>query len=284
MLRIPSVAVLIALASAATACDQSSASKASGPPRDAEARLALLEKKVDKIISVLEGVLPPKEPDPAAVYSVPVDPLDPVEGPANAKVTIVEGFEFACPYCQQAHPVVEELKQSFPNDVRVVAKYLVVHQPAIPGGLAVCAANKQGKYSAMKDAIWSQAWGPDGRPIMEKLSPESMLAMAKTLGVDEAKFKEDMDSPECRAWLEKSQKTLQSVGQTGTPGFYVNGRPLGGLVPIESMKQIVQEELKKANDAIAGGIKQDDFYRVAVVEKGNKKVPGWFDIGTEAKP
>jgi len=276
MLRISSVIAVVALACSAAACDQSSAAKSPGGA-DAK-RLAQLEKKVDKIIEVLEQVLPPKDPDPKATYSVPIDPLDPVEGPSNAKVTIVEGFEFACPYCLQAHPIMEQVRQTYPNDVRVVTKYLVVHQPAVPAGLASCAANKQGKYPEMKNAIWSQAWGPDGRPIMEKLSPDAMMAMATAIGVDATKFKADMESPECRSWLEKSQKTLQAVGQTGTPGFYVNGRALGGLVPLEGMKQIIDEEIKKADEAIQGGIKQEDFYRVAVVEKGEKKLPGWFDI------
>jgi protein-disulfide isomerase len=276
MLRIPSVAVLaFACAATATACEQKSSD---------EKRLALLEKKVDKIIEVLEGVLPGKEPDPAATYSVPIDELDPVEGPANAKVTIVEGYEFACPYCLQAHPIVEQIRQEFPNDVRVVSKYLVVHQPAIPAGLAVCAANKQGKFAEMKNTIWSQAWGPDGRPIMEKLSPDAMAQFATDLGLDVEKFKADMDSDACRGWLDKSQKTLAQVGQSGTPGFYINGKAFGGLVPLDAMRQIVQDELKKADEAIKGGVKQDDFYRVAVVEKGEKKVPGWFDLDEDKKP
>ena len=138
MLRTPSVAVLaFACAATATACEQKSSD---------EQRVARLEKKVDKIIEVLESVLPGKDPDPAATYS-------PVWTPAFWSLVMTFGCKFACPYCLQAHPIVEQIRQEFPNDVRVVSKYLVVHQPAIPSGLAVCAANKQGKYTEMKNAI-----------------------------------------------------------------------------------------------------------------------------------
>src|SRR5262245_49617201 len=82
-------------------------------PQDAESRLARLEKRLDKVIEVLEPRLGPPEPDPTKIYSVAIDPRDPVEGPANAKVTIVEGFEFACPYCLQAHPIVDQVMAAF---------------------------------------------------------------------------------------------------------------------------------------------------------------------------
>jgi protein-disulfide isomerase len=247
-------------------------------PQDAESRLARLEKRLDKVIEVLEPRLGAPEPDPTKMYAVAVDPRDPVEGPADAKVTIIEGFEFACPYCLQAVPIIEQVIAAFPNDVRVVTKYMVVHEPAVPSGLAACAAQKQGKYPEMKKSIWTQSWGPDGRPIMEKLSPATMEQYATDAGMDLEKFKQDMSSEDCRDWLIKSEQTLRTVGMSGTPGFYINGRALGGLVPFESMKQIIAEEIAKADKAIAGGVAQKDFYQKVVVEQGEKKVGGWFDV------
>src|ERR1051326_8133384 len=140
--------------------------------------------------------------DTAASKNTAGDPTlasrDPIEGPKDAKVTVVEGFEFACPYCYQAYPIVEQLQQAFPNDVRVVSKYMVVHEPAVTAGLASCAANKQGKFAELKKSIWTNSWGPDGRPIIEKLSPEQMESYAKDAGMDVEQFKTDMNSEDCR--------------------------------------------------------------------------------------
>jgi protein-disulfide isomerase len=276
MLRIPLLAAL-ALAALA-ACDKPTPSAREAAPGDAEARLARLEKRVDKIVEILEQALGAPRPDPSTVYSVAIDPLDPVEGPADAKVTIVEGYEFACPYCLQAYPIVEALRREYPDDVRVITKYLVVHPEAIPSGLAVCAANQQGKYPEMKRLIWEKAWTPEGRPIMEQLEPPAMVAFAQELGLDLARFEADMSGQACAGWLEHNEQVLRAVGQNGTPGFFVNGRSLGGLVPLPAMKQIVGEELRKADEAIAGGIPQKDLYQVAVVDQGERKVKGWFDV------
>lgn len=255
---------------------------AAAPKGDLEARVAHLEKRLDKMAEVLEKAMGPAEADPNKVYSVSIDPNDPVEGPADAKVTVVEGFEFACPYCKQASPIVEQLQAAFPKDVRLVNKYMVVHQPAIPAGLGSCAANKQGKFPAFKKMIWDKAWGADGRPILENLTPESLEKYATDLGMNIDKFKADMNSEDCQDWLRKSEEDLHAVGQNGTPGFYINGRPLGGLVPLDSMKQIVAEEIDKAQKVIDGGVKPEDYYQKEVVEKGDKKVAGWFDVDDSA--
>ena len=72
------VTLTAAAALAGTACTKDSAatSQSSAMPKDAEARMARLEKRIDKIQEVLEKVLPPAEADPEATYSVPVDPMD----------------------------------------------------------------------------------------------------------------------------------------------------------------------------------------------------------------
>ena len=64
---------------------------------DVEARLARLEKKLDKIAGFLKQAVPP-ELDKTQTYAVPIEPNDPVIGAKDAKVTIIEAYEFLCPY------------------------------------------------------------------------------------------------------------------------------------------------------------------------------------------
>jgi protein-disulfide isomerase len=298
MLRLASVS-LVALAAAALAgctkdaakgpgaapgatTDTAGASATAGPADD-DSRLARLERRIARIEQVLGPRLGPPEADAAATYAVKVSAMDPIEGPKDAKVTVIEGFEFACPYCLKANPVVEQLRAEFPADVRVVTKYLVVHDIAVPSGLAACAANQQGRFTEMKNLIWTKSWGPDGRMIQEKLSPETMLAYAAELGLDAAKFKADMEGQPCMDWLRESRSTLGTFGMSGTPGFFINGRHLGGLVPLEAMKQLVTEELAKADKAIAAGVAKADFYDTVVVGKGLTEVAPWFPEAPAAK-
>jgi len=284
MIRLPSLGVIAALAVLAASCSKDSGASNGKPESPATVsgadadRIEMLERKIARLEAILKPRLGPPDPDPEKVYAVPLDPNDPIEGPADAKVTVVEGYEFRCPYCKEAEPVVAQLMAEFPKDVRVVAKYLVVHEEAVYSGLAACAANKQGKYPALKAMLWEKVWSsPDGRPNDMELTPAAMEADAAALGMDVVKFKADMQSEACMSWLRKSSDILHDVGQTGTPGFYVNGRALGGLVPIETLRELVKEELAKADQAIAGGVKQADYYQTQIVDKGLKKVEDWFE-------
>ena len=86
-----------------------------------------------------------------------------------------------------------------------------------------------------------------------------------------------MHSEACENWLKQSQESLAPVGTTGTPSFYINGRHLVGAVPYEQFKSLIDEEKAKAEKAIAGGVKASDYYQKEVVDKGIKKVGGYFD-------
>lgn len=243
-----------------------------------EERLARLEKRANQITTILEQALPPKEPDPSKHYAAVISPVDPVEGPADAKVTIVEGYEYLCPYCWKASATVEQIRAAYPKDVRVVNKYFLIHgPPAIGPGMAACAAGKQGKFSEMKKLLWEKLFNDEGKIQQDQLGPDNMKKFAAELGLKAEQFDADMKSPDCQSWLESSQATLQPLGTTGTPSFYVNGRHVGGAVPFEQMKALIDEELALADKAIAGGVKQAEYYNQEILGKGLTRVAGYFD-------
>lgn len=250
-------------------------------PKDAEGRLERVERRLDKVVAILEQALPPSEPDPETTYAVKVDEIDPIEGPKDAKVTIVEGFEFLCPYCFMVNPTIEKIVEKYPKDVRVVSKYLLIHgQPAVAPGMLACAAGKQGKYAQVKAALWNNLFKmEEGRPKMqqENNTPESLDKIAAQAGLDVAKAKADMASPECQAWLTKSRETLSPLGANGTPAFFINGRYVSGAQPFEVFDRLVQEEKAKADEAIANGVSASDYYNDRIVAKGVKKVKGRFE-------
>src|SRR3954470_22333265 len=98
------------------------------------------------------------EPDRAKTYSMPID-NDPVDGPADAKVTLVKAYDYACPYCEKVRDTMDELRKKYGNDVRVVYKQFVVHpQVATAGALAFCAASRQGKANDMDRLLWDKGF------------------------------------------------------------------------------------------------------------------------------
>jgi len=231
---------------------------------------AKMDKKLDDLLKRPAGApavaqAPRRGADPNTVYNVPVAATDVTRGAKAAKVTIIEGFDFACPFCAQSRPALEEAAAKHSDDVRVVSKQFVVHpQVATLPALAVCAAQKQGKGSAFEAAVWADAWQNDnGRPKFDatKLAQDNIEKLAAAQKLDVEKLKTDMKSPSCQDELARQQKELATVGVNGTPAFFINGRPYTGQRTVEAFDAAIQDEIKKADAAIkAGNLKVEDYY------------------------
>jgi protein-disulfide isomerase len=194
-----------------------------------------------------------------------------VDGPASATVTIVKAFDFACPYCQRVSSTMEELVKEYNGKVRVVYANMLVHPPARPAHLASCAAAKQGKYMTFKDAFWDKGFGPysaSGGQDTSKLGEDNILAISKDLGLDTAKLKADMNSPECAARIQSDMQEMSKFHVGSTPTFFINGKYVNGALPKESFKQIIDEQLKLAD---ASGVPSAEYYDKVVLAKGEKQ-------------
>src|SRR5882724_11807014 len=146
---------LLGVVVAAAAC--------SADNRNLENKIDALGKKVDALVARGgAGAAAPRparaEPNPAKTYAVPVDG-DPSDGPADAKVTLVKAYDYACPYCEKVRDTMDDLRKKYGNDLRIVFKQFVVHpQVATAGALAVCAAHKQGKFLQMDALLWDKGF------------------------------------------------------------------------------------------------------------------------------
>jgi protein-disulfide isomerase len=221
-----------------------------------------------------------EEPAPDAMFAVDVSgdiKAGQVDGPSTALVTIVKAFDFACPYCQQSAKTMDELVKDYNGKVRVVYANMVVHAPARPAHLASCAAAKQGKYKEFKDAFWEKGFLPysasQGRDP-SKLGEENILVIAKDLGLDTGKLKTDMGSPECEARIQSDMQEFSKFHVNATPTFFINGKHIGGALPVERFKPIIDEQLKIAE---ASGVSGADYYDKVVLAKGEKQFRSKLD-------
>lgn len=200
------------------------------------------------------------EPDRSKTYAVPVEG-DPAEGPADAKVTVVKAYDYACPFCEKVRGSMDELRKKYPNDLRIVYKQFVVHpQVATAGALAVCAADKQGKFKELDALMWDK--GFNVRQFDKDVTPEGggaaqrcwdtaagcpiVVGFAKDLGLNLDKFKADMKG-ECQQLVQKDMRELTALGVGSTPTFFINGRalPAGAFNP-QYFDALIKLELSKA--------------------------------------
>jgi len=210
-----------------------------------------------------------EEHDPDAMFAVDIArdvAAGKVDGPATASVTIIKAFDFACPYCQRMSSVMDDLVKEYAGKVRVVYMDLVVHpDTASKAHLAACGAAKQGKYKEFKTAVWNDAF----LPYMEtrdasKMGAENLLAIGKRVGLDARKLEADMNGPECMQLIQADMAELERFKVNGTPGFFINGKFVGGALPKEAFQQIVDEQLKIAEASGAGA----GYYDKVVMANG----------------
>jgi len=279
--------VLLAAASL-VACQNDSKldTKGGAPSGDLEARVKKLEADaakhaealdfLDKVYAQQKGqqeAQEREEPAPDAIFAVDIAQnvkAGQVEGPANAPITIVEAFDFACPYCRQVSDTLEALVKDYPGKVRVVFKNMVVHpQVATTAHLASCAAAKQGKYPQFKNALWTKgfdAYASARDP--SKLGEDNVVAIAKEVGLDTDKLKADMKSEDCKNFLENDRKELDKFHVNSTPTLFVNGTHVGGALPEQQFKTMIDEKLKVVEQS---GVPAAEYYDKEIMGKGEKQ-------------
>jgi len=219
-----------------------------------------------------------RRPDPNAVYKVPVG-KSAVKGKKDALITIVEFSDFQCPFCTRVNPTMTKIQEEYGKDVRIAFKHnaLPFHKDAGPAAQAALEARDQGKFWQMHDKLFEN---------QKALKGENLEAYAKEVGLNVAKFKTAMSSEKHKAETEADQKLARSLGASGTPSFFINGRNLRGAQPFEAFKRVIDEELKKAKALVAKGTPKGQLY-AKIIEKGAtapKFVGGGADAPTPARP
>jgi protein-disulfide isomerase len=197
--------------------------------------------------------------DSATVFKVPVHG-SPTAGRADALITLVEFSDYECPFCSRAHNTVTQLQRDYGNKLRVVMKQnpLSFHANARPAALAALAAGEQGKYWEMHDKLFQNT---------RALDAASLERYAQDIGLNIAKWKQDMQAAKFAAQIDGDQALASQLGATGTPAFFVNGRKLSGAQPLERFKALIDEELAKAEAMVKSGTKPDQVY-AKILEQG----------------
>jgi predicted DsbA family dithiol-disulfide isomerase len=148
--------------------------------------------------------------------------------------------------------------KEYDGKVRVVFKNLVVHPQVTNAHLAGCAAGKQGKFQKFKAVFWEKGFKA------RKMDDANIEAIAKEVGLDMGKWKADKDSEACKTMLAQDAAELQKFKVNSTPAFFINGTFVGGAIPKEAFKQMIDEKLKASEG-------QADYYDKVIMATGEKQ-------------
>ena len=160
----------------------------------------------------------------------------PSKGNPGARVTLVEFVDYECPHCRLAQGLLRQAMDAYPNDVKVYFKHypLSSHSYARLAAEAATAAQKQGKFWAYSDKIWT---------ISDMLSPAGLDKIAKEVGLDLAKFRADRERDDIKNRVQKDRDEGRELGINATPTLFINGRKYTDHLEMKSLKDWIDEEL-----------------------------------------
>ena len=163
----------------------------------------------------------------------------PFKGPEGAPVTIVVFDDYQCPYCAGLEPLLRQVSESFPKDVKLVIKHfpLAMHSYAKKAAAAAIAAGKQGKFWEMHEKLFAN---------QKDMSDAKVEAIAAELGLNMDQFDKDLKDPSVASFIDKDTNDGVRAGVQGTPTVFIDGKPFNQRSP-EGFRQAIEAELKKVH-------------------------------------
>ena len=164
------------------------------------------------------------------------DASNPVAGNPQGRTILVEFFDYRCPYCKQMDAPIKTLVAAEP-DLRIVRKDLPVLGPAsIVASRAALAARLQNKYPAMHDALMG---------FRGQLDEAAIFRIAGDVGIDVARLRRDMESPEIGAQLQRNAALAPALAINGTPAFVIGDTLVPGAVDLATLRSLIAEARAK---------------------------------------
>jgi protein-disulfide isomerase len=166
----------------------------------------------------------------------------PSQGPADAKITIVEFSDFQCPFCARSMETIDALMDRHKGGVRLVFKNapLPFHDKAPDAAKAAMAAGFHGKFWEYRAKLLGNQneWGKaaDSKALFVKY--------AKELGLDTARFEKNLADPVFQKRLDEDKAAAEKLGVGGTPTYFINGVRVTGARDISLFEKVIAEVAK----------------------------------------
>jgi protein-disulfide isomerase len=164
----------------------------------------------------------------------------PVQGPANATVTLVEFGDFQCPFCGGfARDSLPTLRRRYAGRIRFVVREFPltrVHPFALKAAEAAECAFRQGRFFPYYDTLYRH---------QRALGVPSLKRYAAQTGLARSEFARCVDSGATSAVVRRDMRDGLAYGVSGTPTFFVNGRRIVGNLPLATFEQTLDAALAK---------------------------------------
>jgi protein-disulfide isomerase len=160
------------------------------------------------------------------------DPNAPVLGNPDGDVTVVEFFDYNCPYCRRVKPHMEALLAADPNVRVVYREWPSLGEGSVFAARAALASRNQGKYEEFHWAMME---------LSGRAEEASVMRAAEDIGLDVVQLRRDMNAPEIDEHIATSMRLSRAMGFSGTPSFVIGDSLAPGLIDADQMISLVNQ-------------------------------------------
>jgi protein-disulfide isomerase len=153
-------------------------------------------------------------------------------GNPDGDVTLVEFFDYNCPYCRRAGVAVKALIAADPNLRVVYREWPILGDASVVATRASLAAREQGKYEEMHWALMK---------LEGRINENSVMQVASSLGMDVGRLKADMQLPAIDEHIATSMEISRSLGFNGTPSFVIGNQTVPGFVEQADLAALIAQ-------------------------------------------
>ncbi|MCX6816146.1 MAG: DsbA family protein [Candidatus Aenigmarchaeota archaeon] len=176
----------------------------------------------------------------------------PLQGDANAKVTIIEFSDFQCPFCERFYTqTLPQIETDYIKTGKVNLVFrnwpLPMHEQATPAANAIECAEEQGKFWEYHNKLFEN---------QQSLGDVSFKQWAADLGLDTTKFNSCYDSKKFNYEIQQDLSDGSTAGVTGTPTFFIGNPQKGyqaivGACPYSTFDAALKAELAGKDWSVA---------------------------------
>ncbi|MEQ8229306.1 MAG: DsbA family protein [Rhodospirillales bacterium] len=164
------------------------------------------------------------------------DPATPVGGNPEGDVSLVEFFDYNCPYCRRVAPTLVEIEKDDAKLRFVYKEWPILGPNSEFAARAALASRSQGKYVEFHKGLM----------LASGLMNESkVLKVAAQVGLDVDRLRQDMEAPEITTLIERNRELARALRITGTPSFVIGDQLLRGAADAEVIRGYIREEREK---------------------------------------
>ncbi|MGR3572425.1 DsbA family protein [Brevirhabdus sp.] len=156
----------------------------------------------------------------------------PVGGNPDGKLVIVEFFDYNCPYCKRAMPVVKKAIEANPELKVIYREWPILSEGSVVAARASLAAQNQEKYDAFHEQLMQ---------IKGQANETSVMKVAREVGLDIDKLKKDMQSDRVESHIATSMQLAQSLNINGTPTFVIGDQLIPGFIQYDQFQKLLDD-------------------------------------------